>query len=273
MSTLAAPPGTVAERRGRATLVADARRIDALREAGLADVECWRALLAGPRASRGRGPAVVVPLAGGTVRLKRLGRGGLLRGLWRDRVVGTRRLLDNLRLPAEAARRGIPTPRAVALMLLAGPPGFYRGWLALEDVPSAADLAQLFSSSEPPRPDELENVLRLVRRMHDQGLEHRDLNLGNLLVRRDGGSPAALVIDLDGARLHPGGLSLRLRLAALRRLERSFVKLAGSGGDEQLRRSFYQLYAAGDCDLAARLERGRRAGRIWIRLHALAWRR
>ncbi len=274
MSGLAVPPGTVVERRGRVTFVADERRLGALRAAGLADVARWQELLARPRAERGRGPAAIVPLAEGqAVRLKRLGRGGLLGPLWRERVIGRRRLVDNLWLPHEAACRGIPTSAVAALMMLAGPPGLYRGWLALEELPATTDLARLFGAHDPPRPDELAAVLRLVRRMHDAGLEHRDLNLGNLLVRRSGPLPEAFVVDLDRARLHPRPLDFRRRLAALRRMERSLVKLRRDAASDSVRRSFYELYAAGDRELAARLDRGRRVGRIWIRLHQLAWRR
>jgi len=38
-----------------------------------------------------------------------------------------------------------------------------------------------------------------------------------------------------------------------------------------VRGQFYALYAGGDVDLAARLERGRPIGRMLIRIHALRW--
>ena len=109
--------------------------------------------------------------------------------------------------------------------------------------------------------------------MHDRGLAHRDLNLGNLLIRR-GTAPQAFVIDLDRARLHVGPLGFHPRQRALRRLERSYVKSCVAGSvSEDVRNSIYTLYAADDRGLAARLEQGRYAGRAWISLHRLGWRR
>ena len=36
--------------------------------------------------------------------------------------------------------------------------------------------------------------------------------------------------------------------------------------------AWYDLYAGSDSALRQRLERGRRVGRLWIRLHRLGWR-
>ena len=109
--------------------------------------------------------------------------------------------------------------------------------------------------------------------MHDAGVEHRDLNLGNLLVRAGSTGIEAFVLDLDAARIHARPLGPRARRLALRRLERSYVKARRAESDDAVRNSFYDLYAADDTELAGKLSRGRRAGRLWIRLHGLAWRR
>ena len=116
----------------------------------------------------------------------------------------------------------------------------------------------------------------LVRRMHDAGLHHRDLNLGNLLLRRSAsGEWEAFVVDLDRAALRPGSLPFGARLRALRRLERSYVKhfgrqgpLGADGG-----RVWYGLYAGDDETLARRLEACRRVGKVWLAIHRLGWKR
>jgi hypothetical protein len=110
--------------------------------------------------------------------------------------------------------------------------------------------------------------------MHDAGVEHRDLNLGNLLLRRGGsGAGEAFVVDLDRARLWDRPVPLRLRIRALCRLERSTVKLFGERplGGFDLRREWYRAYAGGDVELAARLDRARRANRLTLSLHRLGW--
>jgi hypothetical protein len=82
------------------------------------------------------------------------------------------------------------------------------------------------------------------------------------------------VIDLDGARLHPGPLGFRACQRALRRLERSYVKACHPGpAPADVREAFYREYTAGDTRLASRLGRGRSLGRVWIGLHRLGWRR
>lgn len=205
-------------------------------------------------------------------RIKQLRRGGWLAPLWRERFAGTRRVLENLRLPVEAARWGIATPAPLALLIERGLPGLVRAWLAVEQIDDAIDLRQCFTSGRPLESGELDTVLTLVRTMHERGLEHRDLNLGNLLLRR-GGEPEAWVVDLDGARLHAGPLPFVARQRALRRLERSYVKSCHPHpAGESVRRSIYASYTAGDTELERRLARGRRAGRVWIQLHRLGWR-
>ncbi len=206
----------------------------------------------------------------GVARIKRLCRGGWTASLWRDRFAGQRRLLDNLRVPVEAARRDVPTAAPMALLIEHAIAGLYRAWLAVEEL-DATDLRTRLVAGQPPSPGELRAVLQVVRRMHDRGVEHRDLNLGNLLVRR-GPEPRAFVIDLDRARLHRRPLGFRARLRALRRLERSYVKCCHPhAASDELCRSIYAEYAAEDAGLARRLERGRQSGRVWVGLHRLGW--
>jgi hypothetical protein len=97
------PAGYVVERRGATVLVADPERLTALRRAGLDDPLRWTELLGRPAGTTsGRGSTVVVPLDDGvTVRLKQLRRGGIAGPLWQSRMVGRRRLLDNLRIPPD----------------------------------------------------------------------------------------------------------------------------------------------------------------------------
>lgn len=271
--SLELPDGFVASSRSGLTLIARADCADSASRAGLDRPDTWRQRLAERAGSTGRGATALLALPSGrTARIKRLCRGGWTAPLWRDRFVGARRALDNLRLPVEANRRGVATPVPLALLIERHWPGLVRAWLAVDEVAGATDLRSRLASGRRPTEAELGTVLRLVRNMHERGVEHRDLNLGNLLIREDDGL-AAFVIDLDRGRLHRGPLGFRPRQRALRRLERSYVKSCHPGpASEEVRRAIYAHYAAGDRELARRLEQGRRMGRMWIGLHRLGWR-
>lgn len=217
--------------------------------------EAFAVLPDAPAPGAGRGETRVVSLWGRRARVKQLRRGGALARLWRERFVGTARLVANVTVPLAARARGLATPAPLGLMTLAGPPGLFRGWLATEEVEAAIDLHAAVLSERPPARDEWSLVLGTVRTMHDAGIDHVDLNLGNLLLRRPG--PEVVVIDLDGARLYDGPVGFRARRRALRRLERSYRKVAGARLEPSVPAAFYELYASGNPRLAARLMTGR----------------
>jgi hypothetical protein len=220
------PDGFEIERSGPDIFVAAANVKQALTRLGLQRAEGWESLLRQGQQGAGRGRTATLTLPSGErLRLKQLKRGGGTRHLWRDRFPGKRRLLENLSMPLEAIARGIATPRPVALLLREGPPPLYRGWIAFEEISGATDLIERWSHGPRPTTTELSVAMQLVKRMHDAGLEHTDLNVGNILVRPGlSGEPEAFVIDLDNARLHLNSLSLRSRKRSLQRLERSYLK-------------------------------------------------
>lgn len=265
----AAPEGFVSRRGTRSLLVAEPGRIEALVAAGLDDPLRWERLLREGAAASGRGRSAVLRAAGGALRLKRMRRGGWGAALWRDRFPGTRRLYDNLRVAREARRRGVATPAVVALLAVEGPPGLHRAWLAVEEIEGALDVAARAAAGRAPDREQWEVLTAAVRRMHDLGVEHRDLNVGNLLLR--GGR--AFVIDLDAARLHDGALGFAARQRALRRIERSWVKQRRATGADPVPDWIYETYAAADRELGRRLHRGRRGGRLRLQLHQLGRRR
>ncbi len=268
-------PGFLSSKAGHRVLVAREDLLDRSIAAGLADAAVWEAALAsgGP----GRGAAGRLELFGGVrLVLKRMRRGGLAAAVWRDRFASAARLLRNLSVPVEAARRGVATAAPAALLVEEGPPGLYRAWLATLEIPGAKDLLSRLSCSPPPDEKEIAAVIRAVRHLHDAGVEHRDLNLGNLLLGPGGdGEPEAWVVDLDRAKLHPGPLPARKRRAALRRMERSYLKRFGEagplGGAPGAR--WRGIYAEGNEALAAALEAGRGVARASLALHRLGWRK
>jgi hypothetical protein len=223
----------------------------------------------------GRGAtAVVAGAPGSRWRLKTMRRGGRLAGIWHERYGSARRLVATLSASAEAQARGVPTAQPIALIVEAGPNGFARGAMAFAEIEGSEDLAQRVVRHAATRAD-LEVTTAAVRAMHDRGVLHPDLNLGNVLLRaRRDALPEVFLIDFDRATFTPGSLPVRCRQRALRRLERSCAKLTGAPGplgpgSEDL---WYSTYAGGDAGLARRLARGRPWGRFALAVHRLGWR-
>ena len=93
-------------------LIVSSSFADRFQDAGLGEPRRWEELTGrGAAAAAGRGQTARVDLSGGeAVLIKKMRRGGLAGPLWRDRYPSTRRLLQNLRVPLDAARRGVATP-------------------------------------------------------------------------------------------------------------------------------------------------------------------
>jgi hypothetical protein len=270
------PAGFVLRPEGNGALYVAAPLEDAVCARGLDSWGAWlRALASGSTAS-GRGATAVVDGAPGSRwRVKAVRRGGLLAGIWRDRFWSARRLVATLSASAEAQARGVPTAQPIALIVETGPNGFARGAMAFTEIEGSEDLARRVIRNAATRGD-LVATIGAVRAMHDRGVLHPDLNLGNVLVRPCvGASPEVFLIDFDRATFAPGPLPFASRQAALRRLERSCAKLTGvpgplGPGSEDL---WYAIYTADDVDLARRFASGRPWGRWTLAVHRLGWRR
>jgi hypothetical protein len=162
------------------------------------------------------------------------------------------------------------------LRVVSGPAGLYRAWLAVREVEDSEDLRARLARTPPPDEDEIGAALQAVRRMHDAGILHPDLNLGNLLIRAGTAGPEAWVLDLDRAVVAgAAALPAAPRIRALCRLERSYAKEFGDTGPlgPSPLASWLQTYAPSDSALdgairraAERPPRGRRLRRWWWRL-------
>ncbi len=112
-----------------------------------------------------------------------------------------------------------------------------------------------------------------MRRLHDAGFDHADLNLKNVLVR-GGEPPTAVVLDLDRGRLEDT-LPAGARRRNLVRLLRSFLKLHLRSSRAARPRDpfrFARAYARGDRELRKQVvEWGRRALPA-LRARAFFWR-
>lgn len=178
----------------------------------------------------GRGDMRSLALQDGTTALfRRYHHGGLLRGFtgkyfftWPPRP------FRELTITEELRRRGFPTLEVYAACVekVAGP--VYRGWLVTRQLEGAQDLWAGLQNGFAERVG-MEAILKAVaasvRRMHREGIFHRDLNLKNILVRAGAGGVESHVIDFDQAVLVLGQLPVPLAQKNLARLLRSIRKL------------------------------------------------
>lgn len=178
----------------------------------------------------GRGSISYVSLDGREFVLRRYLRGGLPARISRDRYLWlgedrTRAFLE-LRLLGELARRGLPVPRPVAARYVRS--GLtYRGELVTERLPGARSLAQRWVEGEATEADWVA-AGRCIRRFHDAGVQHADLNANNIMLDGRGG---AWLLDFDRGRLRKPG---PWREKTLARLGRSLAKIASAAalGDD-----------------------------------------
>lgn len=230
------------ERASGATVIVAARHREAMLSVGLDDPE----VLASPTAVAGwleggrvRHPVIAAP--GDLWVVKAYRRGGLVARWNLDRYWWHRRFLRELETAVGALHAGVPAPEPVALVLEpAGLLGSFRAWQVvrfLEGVRSLREVLRESPAADGEAPELLGPIFRAageaVRRMHVAGIDHPDLNLGNILARPGPGTPpdpsgapiaSAYIVDWDRARLRPAGSWNPHR--NLLRLWRSVLKLA-----------------------------------------------
>ncbi len=177
-------------------------------------------------ADGGRGNTWILAVGSGEWVLRHYRRGGLVRHISRDYYLWQR--LENTRpwrewkLLAELYREGLPVPQPVAAQVTRHGPA-YRGDLITRLIPGTRSLAARLEDTSieflPWR-----KIGNCIRRFHNAGVYHADLNAHNILV--DSHNDVYL-IDFDrGERRSP---SVRWQEANLKRLLRSLHKLAVPG--------------------------------------------
>jgi 3-deoxy-D-manno-octulosonic acid kinase len=184
----------------------------------------------------GRGAAYGLSTRHGQWVVRHYRRGGAIAGVLEDRYLrlGPPRAMRELRASAAARSRGVPTPEVVAAVTY--PAGaFYRADLATRYVEDSADLAESVLGAGRASPQQRVEIWRaagaLLRLTLAAGVEHRDLNLRNILIQqRDDGPPTAFLLDLDRARVHEQAVSNAVQSRMIHRLQRSRRKLESAAG-------------------------------------------
>lgn len=222
-------------------------------------------------AGGGRGRIARLPVRpSGFLVLKKYRRGGLFGELLPDLFPGVGRMLADLAASERARTHAVPCAPAVGLILRRRWGGLWSGYLLSEEIPGARGLASVLAAAGPGGAFELaRRAVRGVRRLHDAGIVHRDLNLGNLLVR----DAEIFIIDLDGARIRPA-VAPADRLGNLFRLDRSYVKSFGGAGplSPQERRELLAVYCGEDDSLLSAARSRIRRHKRSLAMHRLSWR-
>ena len=224
----------------------------------------------------GRGPVAILHLPGRPGEeaiLKRYRRGGLAGKVLPHLFLGTARFRREISTAEAAIRKGIPVPLPIALVRR-GRWGLYQVFGVTRRIPYTRNFPEIVDSSlSATRPNDfIDSIARTIHRMHERGMTHADLNLGNLLVSTAGKGPPVYIIDLAGARLGPA-LTAVQQLKGLRRLRRSWEKscffrevLPGS----EIGR-FLSIYCGSDRDLLAVLRVTGAVDRFLTRTRRLGW--
>jgi tRNA A-37 threonylcarbamoyl transferase component Bud32 len=179
---------------------------------------------------QGRGKLRVLELRNGDAALIRPYRhGGLFRHLLRGIFfTWPPRPFRELAITEEVRRRGIPTAEVLAACVrrIWGP--FYRGWLVTRQLKGGQDLWTAIRDGfvgQTGAEKVFNAVAASLHGLHREGIYHRDLNLKNIVVRRESDGVKGYIIDFDRAMLFLGEVPMALARRNLDRLLRSANKL------------------------------------------------
>lgn len=177
-----------------------------------------------PVSSGGRGGAWFLQAGEDKLVLREYRRGGLVAKFARYAYAFTReadvRSFAEFRLLNAMISKGLPVPRPVAAWYRKLSPIQYRAAIIIERLENTSPLADLIAELDG---DAWESIGETIRRFHDAGVMHADLNCFNVLVRDE----EYFLIDFDKSRLTADSAPARWKEANLDRFSRSLVKVAG----------------------------------------------
>jgi hypothetical protein len=225
--------------------------------------------------SEGRGTTVILePREGERLLVRRVLHGGLLGPLLGASLLGLARPLQELAGTALLRSRGAPVPRPAFVWgeHRIGP--FYRAAVATWLEEESQD-ALGFLEGSPSRVRMYRAAVaagRAVRRLHDAGGRHADLQVKNLLLREHEAETECVVIDLDRVRVVEA-VGPRRRMQELMRLTRSLLKrgVLATVGPRAVAR-FFGAYVGRDRELRRALLAHLPRERLRVALHATHYR-
>ncbi len=192
-----------------------------------------------PVSSGGRGGAWFINADGSKLVLREYRRGGLMARLSEKGYIYTRerdvRSFAEFRLLNELVALALPVPRPVAALYRKTSALRYQAAIIIEQLEDTTPLADLV----PDLDDRHWTLLgQTIRRFHDAGVHHADLNCFNVLVRGD----TFFLIDFDKGRILAAPAEASWKAANLERLARSLRKVAGEAAQSRVWDSFMNGY-------------------------------
>lgn len=189
------------------------------------DPEAWQARGLVVGSAPGRGASQFLDVAGRQWVLRPYRRGGMAARISRSDYLWLglerTRAFREMRLTRTLFERGLPVPAPVAALVVRA--GLrYRAALITVRLPRSQALAERLADASTTL---LEEVGATIRRFHDAGLDHVDLNARNLLVSAD---DKIWLIDFDRCQLRAPGA---WRQGNLARLKRSLVRLSPANAE------------------------------------------
>lgn len=216
---MSTPPGTIEIRQGAHIGWFHPQRAAALTLATL-NVDYWRQRAQVRATGSGRGNSFFIDHGDQQWVLRHYQRGGLVGKLVHDYYLGVSvahsRAMREYALLEQMAASGLPVPRP----LVAGCQRrglLYRADILIERIAAARNLFALLTANAVTA-SQWRHIGTTVRRFHDAGIDHADLNIHNILLDAAG---QCWLIDFDrGRQRRPGGWQAN----NLRRLLRSLNK-------------------------------------------------
>ncbi len=189
--------------------------------------------------SGGRGGAWYVHSEGTSLVLRQYLRGGLASRLSGASYLYTgeeyTRSFAEFRLLNRLYNDHLPVPKPIAARYKRVNGIFYKAWILVEQFKSTAPLGDVLDQFTT---EDWHRLGQLIRRFHDAGVYHADLNCFNVLVRGD----QLYLIDFDKSLVVDSSASTRWKETNLKRLVRSLAKIAGDVAAKRYQRALYEGY-------------------------------
>lgn len=214
---------------------ADVVAVDSVREDLVAilhrhgSVYLWAEEQPQPRALRGRAPVYValLPECGETVVVRHAWHGGLLAPITGDRFRRPTRAPQEMLRSRALRAAGIPTTDVLGFVRYDAGAGLVRVDVVSRYVNDTADLGMVLAGLDAEMDSEaaLGATLALLNKLAAHGVVHPDLNVKNVLLRRNATqAPEAMIIDVDVVDWNPERSAAETMTRNVARLVRSLHK-------------------------------------------------
>lgn len=227
---------------------------------------------------QGRGQAAIVPYQNSRdIFVKKLLHGGFLGNLFKD-FFSRKRIVENLINAHSLKAESLHGPEIIFLIMRkkAGP--CYEGYIGEEFLTDAENLLEMVVKDDWPviKQKVLHDVASELKKFHDKGFYHRDLNAGNIMIRKilaskEGQGYEIFFIDLDKMKQYKkiGYSGRRRNIFRLFRSLRKFIHRERNVAEDDL--LFLQYYSRDDTKMFKHFKRFLPLHRFSLIFHLPYW--